>query len=661
MSRIMIKKRIWMVLLAVTVALGVTSCGASKKQKMNLLFITLDTTRADHLGCYGYTNAPTPVLDALAANGVVFEKAISCVPLTLPSHTTMFTGLLPPEHGLRTNGENSLDPSVPTMAEAFKKEGYATAAIIASMVLDKRFGLARGFDYYNDSIVSPELDEEGLRAYRPGVEVIDTAINWLEEAGDTPFFCWVHLFDPHKPYHAHEDLYGDRYVDMPYDAEIVYMDSQIGRLIDWLKAHNLMDNTMVVALGDHGEGLGDHGELYHGIMLYDTTLHVPLLMHRPGLLPQGKRIAERMSLVNIYPTILSLFGISANATPFAKDLSQAALGKATFLPEDCYAETEEPWWQYGWSPLKALYSDRWKYIETPDEELYDTQTDFDEEKNLDVQYPNQIAAMSDQLSEMEQRMKAQSVVGVNLSTEDARVLQSLGYGGGGAPPPEDLETANLPDVKKMVPLLNRVMYAKSLMAQKKIPEALKLIEESIAPDPNNVSFMFVYAEALHLAGRLQEAMDVLHRILDQGGYKVTRVTTLDSCTLMAKCLYNMGRIPEAITYMEAALEIDNESVVALNGWAWIVATNPKATPDELAKAQKYAEQAVALTDRKHPSYLDTLAVVYAANGNFAEAVKVQQAVLKVATEKNDLDLLREARQRLALFQQNRPFQPWQRR
>jgi len=658
----MIKKsRVLVGILAVGVLLSATSCGLFKKPKINVIYITLDTTRADHLGSYGYKKVPTPVLDKLAATGVLFENAISCVPLTLPSHTTMFTGLLPPEHGLRTNGENSLDPSVPTMAAAFKKEGYNTGAIIASMVLDHRFGLGNGFDYYNDDIVSPELEEVGMRAYRPAVEIIDTTISWLEQTKDDPFFCWVHLFDPHKPYHAHEDLYGDRYVDRPYDAEVAYMDSEIGRLINWLDKNKLSDRTLIVALGDHGEGLGEHGELYHGIMLYDSTLHVPLLLSLPGLLPSGKRIAERMSLVNMYPTILSLCGIQAHSTEFAKDLSEAIVGDATYLPEDCYAETEEPWWQYGWSPLKALYSDRWKFIHTPVRELYDMPMDPGEKNNLASRYPNQDAAMNDHLMAMEEKMKAKAVVGIDLSTEDARILQSLGYGGGGSMPPEDPGMANLPDVKKMVPLLNKVMYAKSLLREHKIQEALKLMEEAIKPDPSNVAFMFVYAEALQEAGRLQDAVDVLHRILEKGGYKVTRITTLDSCTLMGKCLYGMGKVDEAIKYMQAALEVDNESLVAMNGLAWMLVTNPRSTRKEKAEAVQLAEKAVALSDRKNPSYLDTLAVAYAATGDFSQAIDIQSTVLKLAADMNDLKLHGEAQQRLNLFKQNKPFQPWKRR
>ncbi|HEY3968843.1 MAG TPA: sulfatase, partial [Planctomycetaceae bacterium] len=268
------------------------------RHRANLLLITLDTTRADHLGCYGCSTARTPALDALAAAGMLCDCAYTVAPLTLPAHASLYTGLYPAEHGIRTNARGMLDAAVPTLTEVLARKGYDTAAFVASKVLDSKYGLARGFKTYND-LAGDDDAAEALVGERNAGSVVDTALEWLKAPRSRPFFCWVHLFDPHSPYLPHTDLFGDEFAERPYDAEIAYVDQQVGRLLEYLKARGLDSQTLVVVVGDHGEGLGEHFERQHGMTLYNATLHVPLIFRYPAQLAPGGRLAANVSMVDV--------------------------------------------------------------------------------------------------------------------------------------------------------------------------------------------------------------------------------------------------------------------------------------------------------------------------------------------------------------------------
>ncbi|MBV8199668.1 MAG: sulfatase, partial [Acidobacteria bacterium] len=271
----------------------------------NLLLVTLDTVRADHLGCYGYAGAETPALDRLAAAGVRFAHASSPVPLTLPSHTTLLTGLLPPHHGARNNGVRGLSAETPTLATLLAGAGYRTAAFVAAFVLDHRFGLARGFQIYDDEIERPANASWLLEAERPGGQVVDRALAWLERDDPRPFFLWVHLYDAHAPYNP-PSPYRERHPDHPYDGAIAFADAQVGRLLAALGQRGLAASTVVAVVADHGESLGEHGELTHGLLLYEPALAVPLLLRAPGLGP--RTVATPVSTVDLAPTLAGLLG-----------------------------------------------------------------------------------------------------------------------------------------------------------------------------------------------------------------------------------------------------------------------------------------------------------------------------------------------------------------
>lgn len=270
----------------------------------NVILITMDTTRADHLGCYGYAGAKTPRLDALAGRGVLFEQAAASSPLTLPAHCSILTGMYPTYHGVRINGNTALSEEQTTIAEVLAAKGYDCGAFIGAFVLDGRWGLKQGFEHYDDQFDLKKYKHIDLGAIqRPGNQVMDAALSWLEGRKDKPFFAWIHLYDPHTPYEPPEPYlseFGPRGLTGLYDGEIAFMDEQIGRCVDWLERNGLNNKTILVLIGDHGEGLGSHGEGTHGYFIYDYAVHVPLIVVTPFKGLQGVRVSSQVRAVDVF-------------------------------------------------------------------------------------------------------------------------------------------------------------------------------------------------------------------------------------------------------------------------------------------------------------------------------------------------------------------------
>jgi choline-sulfatase len=340
---------------------------------LGVVIVTLDTTRADRLSVYGYMNATLPHLERLAREGVVFDQAVSAAPLTLPAHCSLFTGLLPPRHGVRDNAAAPLAATLPTLAEILQRRGFRTGAFVGSVVLDPSRGLARGFEEYRG--VSSNGDTESPRQRR-GDAVMTDALHWLDGIGDSPFLLWAHLYDPHRPYDPPEP-YRSKHDD-PYIGEIAFADAQIGRLLDDLARRNLLDRTIVVVAGDHGESLGEHGERDHGIFVYESVLHVPLILSAPNV-PSG-RVNDVVRLVDVMPTVLDLAGVPSLPVD---GISLVGRMRGTTRPLDleAYSESLYPR-RFGWSPVRSLRAGRFKLIEAPRRELYDLETDPFEQRNL---------------------------------------------------------------------------------------------------------------------------------------------------------------------------------------------------------------------------------------------------------------------------------------
>lgn len=408
---------------------------ATPKAPANVLLVTLDTLRADRLGCYGYALAETPHLDRLAAEGARFDQALSQVPLTLPSHSTILTGLFPMGHGVRDNGTYRLSGEEVTVAEILKERGYDTAAFVSSFVVDSRFGLAQGFDTYFDFDDEPGASREAMRGLsgvqRVGGETASRAIEWLRHERSKPFFVWVHLYDPHSPYEAPEP-YGSRFADRPYDGEVAYTDSIVGRLLEAIP----VDDTLVVVAGDHGESLGEHGEEYHSWFIYDATLRVPLIVRFPGVVRKETVIEDQVRLADIAPSVLDLLGVPDEGSPAMQGKSFASwFSGGERDPRPAYAESLVANLQFGWGKLRAIRERGFKYIKAPRPELYDLGRDPGETRNLVEERPEIARDLDGRLSRMEDDLERAGASGASqaVDAETLRKLQSLGYVASSAP------------------------------------------------------------------------------------------------------------------------------------------------------------------------------------------------------------------------------------
>lgn len=415
----------------------------------NVVLITLDTTRRDHLGCYGYEQAETPVIDRLAARGARFDHAVTDVPATLPAHCSIMTGLDAPAHGVRTNGHFRLNESVDTLAEILANEGYATTAFVNTFVLNSRFGLAQGFDNYD------QYPPEGrpTRGPRRADGVTDAATAWiskhLEADPGQPFFAWVHYFDPHRPY-APPGAFGTRYADAPYDGEIAFTDLHLGRLLGFLDERTLTERTLIVLIADHGEGLGEHLEPEHSRLIYDTTIRVPMIISSPQLHDAPCVIDDvTVGNVDVAPTVLSLLGIDANREMTGVDLTTASIGPDRTL----HIETFAPLLYHGWAPLHGLRSIDGKYIEAPTPEYYDLAADPHELVNLLYDDPDAGSDLAIALERLVRELpSAESTLieAGKLSSHARRMLAALGY----VSTTEDIELlpGTRPDPKDIYPI-----------------------------------------------------------------------------------------------------------------------------------------------------------------------------------------------------------------
>jgi choline-sulfatase len=375
--------------LLVVFALAIPAFAAAAERqvrKPSLLLITLDTTRADHLGCYGNKSAKTPTLDAIAAGGALFEQAHTHVPLTLPSHAVLLSGQLPSTLNLRVNGLRMRD-GVDTLATHLTARGYVTAAVVGAVILNREYGLSRGFATYDDHMtVAPRRG--GAPEERHAEEVTEAALKVADDISP-PFFLWVHYYDPHYEYRPPEP-YATEFRKNLYDGEIAYMDASIGALLTGLRRKGLLDNALIVVAADHGEGLFEHGERQHGIFLYENVLRVPLLMNWKVKIRPGSKIKELCGLADVAPTILDLMGESPLPKTDGMSL-KPLLDRHTMAPRDLYAESYHGAFTYGWAPLRATINERWKFIEAPHPELYEWR--LSERKNLyDDNHPEVRAA-----------------------------------------------------------------------------------------------------------------------------------------------------------------------------------------------------------------------------------------------------------------------------
>ena len=421
--------------IALTAACTRQSTTASSEPARNLLFITIDTLRADHVAAYGATNVATPNIDRLAKEGALARHASVQVPLTRPSHISIFSGRYPAEHGIRDNVAPALRPDVPLMAETLKGSAFSTAGFVSSIVLARPSGLERGFDTFSDRFDVAEDDARFLNTIqRRGDLATNEAIDWIRAHKGERFFTWVHLYDPHDPYEP-PGRYATEYADRPYDGEVAWSDELVGRLLTALSDNGLADRTLVVVTSDHGEGLGDHGEAVHGYFIYETTLHVPLVIRGPGV-KAGTAIDAVTQSVDLFPTTMELLGLRDRVPATSGRSLAAALRGERLNDESSFAESLVPLVHYGWSDLRSVRDGRWKYILAPNAELYDLNRDPGELTNLAEREATRARAMR---AGLERQLRAERAAGgaasgsATVPPELLEKLGALGYVSPGGP------------------------------------------------------------------------------------------------------------------------------------------------------------------------------------------------------------------------------------
>jgi arylsulfatase A-like enzyme/Flp pilus assembly protein TadD len=546
---------------------------------LNVLLITLDATRPDRLGCYGYAKGKTPAIDNLARRGVRFENAYASVPLTLPSHCSIMTGLTPPGHGVHNNGRE-LGPEPETLAQILKRAGLRTAAVVASFAVDSRFGLDRGFDSYDDSF-QPWLPFKPLNSERKAEEVAAAFGRWLDGNAGSQFFAWVHFFDPHLPYRP-PSPYREEFATDPYDGEVAYMDFQVGQVVNKLAEKRLLGRTLIVLAGDHGEAFGEKVETGHGVFLYDETLRVPLIFFAENSLPQGRVVRSRVRLIDILPSILDLLGQptptriqGVSLVPFIEGRTRRDL--------DVYLETFFPRESFGWSELVGLVRGDWKFIRAPRPELYDLAKDPGESRNLVSTAARRAADLN---ARLETLIREGTVLSAKEGTPAVEVqdrLISLGYsslaGGkeGAVPPDPKDELEALRQAQQAEAFEYQERYAEAAAVwepwiesrpaapavyihlalcqarRQKFDDAVRTLRTGLARFPGSEPLLARLGHTYLVTGRLGEALATMGEVLGLNPRNV------DALTVSAGVLDTMGRRDEARAHYERAIGIEPES------------------------------------------------------------------------------------------------------
>jgi arylsulfatase A-like enzyme/Tfp pilus assembly protein PilF len=633
---------------------------AVRKNFPNVLLITIDTVRADHVGCYGYSKIHTPTLDSLAHDGIVFERAISQVPLTWPSHTAILTGTYPFQNGVQDFTGQPLDTHFRSIAQAFKKNGYATGAVVSAFVLDRSFGLARGFDFYDDAFSAETFLQKDLGLVdRKASESVTRAIRWLtaNQQRATPahsFFLWLHLYDPHSPYDPPEPFHTE-YHDHLYDGEIAYADHELGRLISWLKRNQLYNSSLIVFLSDHGESLGDHREKEHGFFIYNSTTRIPLIVKPPdGSGFRSSRVSAPVETTSVAPTLLRLAGLKDE---IEKQFTSAPLlGKTSNDDDPAYSETFYPFSFFGWSPLHSLETSRYHYIDAPQAELYDEIADPGENNNLASQQPATVAVLKEKLRlRLKNNPFAREGKGDSGLDEDVlKKLRALGYFGyrsavyrsGSA---SGLESG-LPDPKERLWEFNATLDASEAFGEQDFQKGESLLNQVREKDPQQYIIPFMLGEAAlrqrlweRAASDLQDCLR-LNPNFDQ------------AMTSLARALYQKGDVSGAVGWVNNALKLNPENyrawyelalinskedkVAAINAFQKSISIQPNFAMSRrdfgmlLFHQENYSEAAVQLEQAIRlgmhaPTFYNFLGIAYSRTNRIQLAVASYQEALKL--------------------------------
>jgi arylsulfatase A-like enzyme/Tfp pilus assembly protein PilF len=614
---------------------------ATVKPQPNVVFITIDTLRADHLGCYGYKQIRTPNIDALASESFRFERAYTPVPVTLPAHTAIFTGTYPTLSGMHDFSGNKLNPKQPTLASVLKQHGYATGAVIGSAVLDSRFGLNQGFDFYYDHFDFNRLQESNLEEMeRPGNVVTDVALGWLGKNAQNKFFLWMHLYDPHYPYRPPAP-YSEQYKDRLYDGEIAFADAQVGRLIAYLKAKGLYRNTLIVLSGDHGESLGEHGERTHGFFLYNATLHIPVLIHLPGA-TTAKAISELICLPDLMPTVLQVLNIAVPAVVQGRNLLpllDAKKGSSASL----YAETFLPRLHFSWSELRSVETEKYQFIEAPKPELYDLAADPGETHNLYGDKKAVAEELHARLSALIRQYSTDQEMAEKSGLDPALMerLKSLGYAGFSGGSNSTTPDNSLPDPKDRIQVYELISDAIAESQHGEYQNSTEKLTAALKTDPSSVPVHYLLGLNYYRLREFPKAVAEFQRVLqlspdyelaafqlglaygrtgefDQAIQMLKRTLELDGTNFSAA--YNLGAaylkkemIPEAIASFRQSTEIYPDYAAGHRAVGELLLYQGQ-TDNALAELRRAAE-----LDPRDPATHAALAKALSAKGMNAEA------------------------------------------
>jgi arylsulfatase A-like enzyme/lipopolysaccharide biosynthesis regulator YciM len=602
----------------------------------NVLLVSIDTLRADHLGCYGYSAAQTPALDALAARGLRFSHASTTTPLTLPAHTSLMTGTFPAWHGVRDNGGFYVSEDQTTLAEVLRGRGYRTGGFVGAFVLDSRWGINQGFDRYFDEFDLSRYEGKGLDAVqRPGSEVVDHALAWLDEDKDRPFFAWVHLYDPHTPY-TPPDTYRARFPPTmvgAYDAEIAYTDSQVARLFARLAETGRLDSTLVVVVGDHGESLGEHEEQAHGFFVYEATVHIPLIVAGPTI--PSRVVPDQVRIVDVMPTVLDTLGVEIPSVVQGKSLRPMSNGTHGDLL--ALSETYYPKYHYGWSDLQAVDDGRYKFILAPDRELYDLQNDPGETHNLAPSNPQRTAALERALRDLQARSAGSAAASAprQMDPEAEERLRALGYVGGSVSA-RNLDERPRGDPKTTIRLYNLLKLAAQDSVNGDIDAGIEKVRRALGADPDIVEAYTMLGNLHTKAKRYDEAVQAYQQALKLDSEHQGAAFSL------ALAYKQMGRLADAQAGFERAGVLDPKSGKA----DWQMA-------DILMQRGDYAHAAAiletALRDKKvdRPSFLIKLAEADIEQRRYDEAERSLREAISARPDAPmghyDIGLVAEAR------------------
>jgi arylsulfatase A-like enzyme/lipopolysaccharide biosynthesis regulator YciM len=632
--------------------------GETPPGELNVILITIDTLRADRLSCYGSQRITTPSIDNLAGEGARFANAASTVPFTLPAHSSIMTGTYPPYHGVRENVGYFLDETLPTLAERLAAGGWATAGFVSAFVLDSRWGIARGFETFYD-----DFDLEGSKTanlgsvQRDGRLTVAEAVRWLDSGkAREPFFLWLHLFDPHDPYKPPEP-FRSQYPGHPYDAEVAYADSLIGEFRAALDSRGLLDRSLLILTGDHGEGLGQHQEGFHGFFVYDSTVRVPLILRAPGGSFSGRVVEEVVSHVDILPTVLEATGLEI--PEHAQGSSLLSVLGADREKDDpgryVYSESLYPLLHYGWAPLRSIRSRQHKFIEAPQPELYDLAADPGETENVLLDQRRTSRRLKDALDTMVTQIEsgARSAQPADLDEETLRQLQALGYvAGRGGVAADEAQQGERADPKDRIQLHQLVMAAQSSIGAGDPEQAEGRLLEVLASDPRMLEAHQMLGTIESQREQYEKAADHFRAALEQ------RDDHTPSLWGLANAYRKMGRTEEALVGYRRLLELDPADTKVVLALADLLvqqnnrseaigllreATSGESPPPvllsrlgELGVADGRAEEAAELferalagNDKLAPASFN-LAVLYEEQGRIEEAVALYQRAVEQA-------------------------------